>query len=159
LTYRMWGPSSPQLVNSGAMTDPLAVLIVKHSPGLPPGLAQALQENDEVVVIAKACEGKRVLELARALQPQVILVELAECVLTGLAIIRQLRAAAPAVGIIALTALANPSYWEVILAAGADEVVATATLSADLLPAIRRAARTNRLSGVMVRQDGSEQDA
>jgi len=122
------------------MMDPLAVLIVKHSPGLPPGLAQALRENDEVVVIAKVSEGKRALELAQALQPQVILVELAESGLTGVATIGQLRVALPQVGIIALTALTNRRYWGVILAAGADEVVSTVTLTTDLLPAIRRAA-------------------
>ncbi len=65
--------------------------------------------------------------------------ELAESGLTGLATIGQLRAALSEVEIIGLTALVNPRYWEVILAAGADEVVSKGTLNADLLPAIRRA--------------------
>lgn len=119
--------------------EPVSVLLVKHSPGLPPGLAQALQENDEVVVIGRVSGGKDPMELALAIRPQVILVELPESGLTGLATISQLRAILPEVGIIALTVLAKHSYWEVILAAGADEVVSNATLGTDLLPAIRRA--------------------
>ena len=119
--------------------DPVSVLLVNHSQILPLVLAQALQENDEVVVIGRVNGGKDALEAALALQPQVILVELAESGLTGLETIGQLRAALPDVGIIALTALANRSYWEVILAAGADEVVPNATVNTNLLPAIRRA--------------------
>ena len=114
------------------------MLLVSHSSILPPVLVQALRENYEVVVIGRVGEGKEALALALALRPQVILVELAEFGLTGLTTIAQLRAALPEVGIIVLIALANRSYWEVILAAGADEVVSNATLGTDLMPAIRR---------------------
>jgi NarL family two-component system response regulator LiaR len=118
--------------------EPVSVLLVNHSPILPPVLAQALQENDEVVVIGRVSGGKDPMELALALRPQVILVELPESGLTGLTTIGQLRAALPEVGIIVLIALPNRSHREVILAAGADEVVSNATLGTYLLPAIRR---------------------
>jgi DNA-binding NarL/FixJ family response regulator len=119
--------------------EPISVLLVTHSSILPPALAQTVQENDEMVVIGRVSGEKDASEEALALQPQVILVELPESGLTGLATISQLRAALPEVGIIALTGLANKSYWEVVLAAGADEVVSNATLGTNLLPAIRRA--------------------
>jgi DNA-binding NarL/FixJ family response regulator len=121
------------------MMDPISVLLVNHSPILPLVLAQALQENDEVVVIGRVSGGMDALELALALRPQVILVELAESGLTGLETISRLHATLPEAGIIALTALANRRYWEVILAAGAGEVVSDATANTNLLPAIRRA--------------------
>jgi chemotaxis response regulator CheB len=55
--------------------DPISVLLVNHSPILPLVLAQALQENDEVIVIGRVSGGMDALELALALRPQVILVE------------------------------------------------------------------------------------
>ncbi len=119
--------------------DPVSVLLVNHSQILPPVLAHALQENGEVVVIGRVSEGKDALELALALWPQVILVELAESGLTGLATISRLRAALPGVGIIAITPPDTQRYREVVLAAGPDEFICKATLSTDLLPAIRRA--------------------
>jgi DNA-binding NarL/FixJ family response regulator len=118
--------------------EPVSVLLVNHSSILPAVLAQALQENDEVVVIGRVSGGKDPMELALAIRPQVILVELLESGLTGLATISQLRAILPEVGIIALTGPANKSYWEMVLAAGADEVVSNATVNTRLLPAIRR---------------------
>jgi DNA-binding NarL/FixJ family response regulator len=118
--------------------DRILVLLVTHRSILLPVLAQALQENDEVVVIGRVSGGKDPMGLALALRPQVILVELPESGLTALATISQLRAILPEVGIIALTALTDRGYWEMVLKAGADEVVSNATLGTDLLPAIRR---------------------
>jgi len=64
--------------------------------------------------------------------------------LSGLETIPRLRAMLPEVSIIALTLLDAKVYRQAALAAGADDFVPKANLSTDLLPAIRRVAKTDQ---------------
>ena len=93
---------------------------------------------NEVVVVGEAHGGKEALARAQELQPQVVLLDLAMPDLPGLEVIPRVRAMLPEVGIIALTMMGNEFYRKAALAVGADDVVAKAAMSTDLLPAIRR---------------------
>lgn len=95
----------------------------------------------EVMVAGVAGGGVEALAQAAALQPQVVLLDLAMPDLSGLEVIPRLRALLPAVGIIVLTLLDDHAYRHVVLRAGADDFLAKANLSTELLPAIRRVAR------------------
>jgi len=64
--------------------------------------------------------------------------------LSGLETIPLLRAMLPEASIIALTLLDAKVYRQATLAAGADDFVLKANLSTDLLPAIRRVAKTGQ---------------
>lgn len=97
-----------------------------------------LQEHDDVVVVSTATGGKEALAKAQDLHPQVILLDLAMPDLPGLKAIPRLRAEVPEARIIALTMLDTDSYREAALRAGAEEFVAKATMSTDLVPAILR---------------------
>jgi DNA-binding NarL/FixJ family response regulator len=63
---------------------------------------------------------------------------------TGLQTIADLRTSLPGAGIVALSLLCADSYRQVVLAAGANDLVLKSNLRTDLLPAIRRAARDGR---------------
>jgi two-component system nitrate/nitrite response regulator NarL len=103
-----------------------------------------LQRHDELTVVGVAYRGEEALTRAQDLRPQVILVDLNMPGMCGLETIHRLRAMLPEVGIIALTLLDPKVFRQAALEAGADDFVPKANLSTDLLPAIRRVAKTGQ---------------
>jgi DNA-binding NarL/FixJ family response regulator len=103
-----------------------------------------LQQFNDLIVVATAHEGEDALAKAAALQPHLVLLDLAMPGLSGLEVIPRLRSVLPQVGIIVLTKHRLASYQKAALMAGADEFVSKATMGDDLLPAIQRVIRTNR---------------
>ena len=123
---------------------PIRVMLVDDNPTFLRILSDFLREEEEVLVVGTAGSGEEALAKAQGLQPQVILLDLAMPGMGGLDAIPLLRKTVPETRIIALTMLDTNGYRDAALAAGADEFVAKGNLSADLLPAIRRAVRSDR---------------
>jgi DNA-binding NarL/FixJ family response regulator len=117
------------------------LLVDDHEPFLRVA-TDFLQRHHELVVVGTAREGEEALAQAQALHPQIILLDLNMPGLNGLETIPRLRVMLPEAGIIALTLLDVNIYRKPALAAGADDFVAKASLTTDLLPAIRRVAQT-----------------
>jgi len=105
-----------------------------------------LQGCEDISVAGLAEGGKEGLKQASLLRPEIALVDLAMVDLPGLETIRSLRKSLPRLGIIALTIMDADDYRHAALAAGADRFVTKASLSTDLLPAIRALAINRRLS-------------
>ena len=122
---------------------PISVLLVDDNPAFLRIATRFLQEHDDIVIVGAAGGGEEALALAQDLQPDIVVIDLAMPGLSGLETIPLLRAMLPEVGIIALTVLDINSYWQAALAAGANEFVPKASLSTDLLPAIRRVAQAD----------------
>jgi DNA-binding NarL/FixJ family response regulator len=123
---------------------PIQVMLVDDNLTFLRILSDFLREEEEVLVVGTAGSGEEALAKAQGLQPQVILLDLAMPGMGGLAAIPQIKQMLPNTAVIALTVLDTNGYRDAALAAGADEFVAKANLSTDLLPAIRRAARSDR---------------
>jgi DNA-binding NarL/FixJ family response regulator len=117
------------------------LLVDDHEPFLRVA-ADFLQRHHELVVGGVARGGEEALAQAQDLQPHVILIDLNMPGLNGLEAIPRLRAMLPEAGIIVLTLLDVNIYRQSALAAGADDFVAKANLTTDLLPAIRRVVQT-----------------
>jgi DNA-binding NarL/FixJ family response regulator len=119
-----------------------------------------LRGQVDVAVVGAANDGEEALAKARELRPQVVLVDLAMPRLPGLEVISRLRDLMPEVGIVALTLLDTEAYRQAALARGADAFVGKATLTTDLLPAIRRvgALRGAAHGRGAARWDGEEGD-
>jgi len=107
-------------------------------------LTDFLDEEEEILVVGTAGSGEEALAKAKELQPQVILLDLAMPGLGGLETIPHLRSMLPDVSIIVLTVLDTNGYHQAALAAGADDFVAKANLSTDLIPAIQRLSQMRR---------------
>lgn len=118
--------------------ESIRTLLVDDSPIFLNITIDFLQQHGDVAIVGAATGGKEGLALAQALQPQVILLDLCMLNLPGLEAIPHLRQMLPEAGIIVLTLHNIDAYRQAALAAGADDFVAKATMSADLLPAIRR---------------------
>jgi DNA-binding NarL/FixJ family response regulator len=119
--------------------ESISVLLVDDNRLFLRLVARFLEEQgaDEIVVVGVAHNGCEALAQAQVLQPQAILLDLAMPGLPGLKVIPRLRAILPAVVIIILTGRKAGVYREAALAAGADSFVSKASLTTDLLPAIR----------------------
>jgi len=122
----------------------ISVLLVDDSLTFLRIVARFLQEHNDMRVVGSSQSGQEALVLARDLQPQVILLDLAMPELHGLDAIPLLRAAVPEAGILVLTLLEGQGYRSAALARGADDLVAKASMGTDLLLAIRRVAKSGR---------------
>ena len=122
--------------------SPVSVLLVDDNPVFLRIATRFLQAHEGVLVAGAAEAGEEALAQARDLWPDVVLVDLTMPGLSGLETIERLRAMQPEVGIIAVTMLDTSGYREAALIAGANEFVSKVTVTTDLLPAIRRVARS-----------------
>ena len=116
----------------------ICVLLVNDNQAFLHAATDFLQRQHELVVVGVIRGYENILAQARDLQPRVILIGLDAPGMIGLQTIPRLRSTMPGVGIIALTLLNDNAYRQAAMAAGADDLIAKAELTTDLLPAIRR---------------------
>jgi DNA-binding NarL/FixJ family response regulator len=119
----------------------IRVLVVDDNEAFLRVATDFLQRHDDLIVVGAICGSEEALAQAQDLGPQVILIGLDK---PGLETISRLRKVLPVVGIIALTLLEGNAYRQAAMAAGADDLVPKAELTAELLPAIRRVVQANR---------------
>jgi DNA-binding NarL/FixJ family response regulator len=116
------------------------ILVVEDHPAFFKITLQLLRKRggDGVTVAGTELTGSKVLLEAQRFEPDIILVALSGPDLAGLALILHLRRALPEVKIIGTTLLDVEIYREVVLAAGADDLISKAAFNQDLMPAIWR---------------------
>lgn len=102
--------------------------------------------KSEIHVLGSATSGEECLAKAQLLAPEVILIDLNMPGLSGLQTIPLLRIMFPEVRIIALTLNDGENSRRAVLAAGGNELVSKATMSTDLMPAIRRVMEQDQLT-------------
>lgn len=98
--------------------------------------------------IYTATDGEAALVLARAVKPQVMLVDLDMAAGDSLSVIEEMRCHARQGTIIALSLLESNAYRRMALVAGADDFISKAQLSALLMPSIRRAREPDFVDGL-----------
>lgn len=102
--------------------------------------------RDEIAVVGTANGGEECLAKTQGLAPQVILIDLNMPGLSGLQTIPLLRIMFPEIRIIALTLNDGENSRRAVLAAGGNDLVSKATMSSDLMPAIRRVMQQDQIS-------------
>ncbi|MDX1993836.1 MAG: response regulator transcription factor [bacterium] len=97
-------------------------------------------ESVGIDVIGEATTGREAVEMARDLQPDVVIMDIHMPELTGVEATRRIRHENDQIRVLALTAYNEPAYVQALLEAGADGfVLKTAELS-ELLKALREVA-------------------
>jgi len=91
-------------------------------------------------VVAEASDGQVALERARALQPDLVILDLSMPAMNGLAAARAMKDVAPRTAIVALTRHDDEAYVQELFAAGALAYVLKQSPSTELLRALRAAA-------------------
>jgi DNA-binding NarL/FixJ family response regulator len=99
-------------------------------------LACLLAEDGGMNVVGRAASGEEALEQTKALQPDLVLMDLAMPGMGGLEATRRLKAEAGAPRVIMLSLHEHPMYRLAALDAGADGFIPKSELSAALLPLI-----------------------
>ncbi|WP_305042805.1 response regulator transcription factor [Geoalkalibacter sp.] len=105
------------------------------------GLRLLLETQADLRVVGEAGDGVEVLELARRLKPDVVLLDIAMPRMNGIDTTRLLREAVPQTRVVILSMFDKELYAHRALRAGAHGYVLKAGASEDLLTAIRAAAQ------------------
>jgi DNA-binding NarL/FixJ family response regulator len=123
-------------------TRPVRVLLVDDSPAVRDELRALLQLVTEVEVAGEAADGERALEIAPALQPDAVLLDLQMPVMDGPTAARRLRTLLPGCRLVAFTVHAGDNERRLAQQAGFDAFVVKGSPLAELIEAL-----THRNSG------------
>jgi DNA-binding NarL/FixJ family response regulator len=117
--------------------DPIRVLIVDDHAVVREGLRAFLEVQDGIDVAGEAADGVQALELAAALEPDVILMDLVMPRLDGVGAMRALRERSPRSRVIVLTSFLDDGRLLPAVQAGADGYLLKDVEPAELARAIR----------------------
>src|SRR5919112_5976777 len=101
------------------------------------GIRDLLSDEDDIDVVGEARNGHEAVDLATALQPDVVVMDIAMPEMTGVDATRRIRAQAPNVRVLVLTAYDDDPYIFGLLEAGATGYVLKTADSRELIRAIR----------------------
>ena len=118
----------------------IRILIVDDHAVVRQGLRMFLGLDPQLEVVGEAANGAQALELAQALQPDVVLMDLLMPVMDGIAATQALRAALPDVEVIALTSVLEDGKVAEAIRAGAIGYLLKDTEADALCTAIKAAA-------------------
>jgi DNA-binding NarL/FixJ family response regulator len=116
----------------------ISVLIVDDHELLRAGLRSRLEHEDDIVVVGEADSAERAVVQARALQPDLILLDLLLPRKSGYEAIPELAEAAPQAKVIVVSSQAAPSSVRRALSAGAAGYLPKRVSDSELLAAIRQ---------------------
>ena len=101
------------------------------------GLVRVFQDEADFEVVGEAADGKAALELARAHEPDIIVMDLQMPVMSGLEATRVIRKELPGVQVIGLSIEANKESHRSLLRAGALDLLHKGVSAEDLIQRVR----------------------
>jgi two-component system, NarL family, sensor kinase len=113
------------------------VLIVDDHEMLREGVRRVLHKEKEWVVCGEASNGKEAIEKARALNPDLVILDLSMPVMNGLDALRHIRQIRPETKVLVFTVNNSDHIVREILAAGADGYLSKADAATDLLATLK----------------------
>lgn len=115
----------------------ITVLLAEDHAVVRQGLCSLLNADGQFLVLGEARTGREAVEMAQALRPDVILMDIAMPVLNGLEATRQILTADPKARIVVLSAHSDDVYVERMNEAGAAGFLEKQTSAEILTKAIR----------------------
>ncbi len=119
------------------MGEPIRIVLVDDHAVLRAGLTALLNAEPDMTVVGAAGDGAESLQVAAALQPDVILLDINMPTMSGLEVLPQLRKATPTARILILTMHDDQTYLRQVLALGGSGYVLKQAADSELLTAIR----------------------
>jgi two-component system, NarL family, nitrate/nitrite response regulator NarL len=119
----------------------IRVLIVDDDRAFVGSLQELIEQQPELVVVGAATNGLEAIELAEALAPDAVVLDVHMPLLDGVTAAARLRNDHPNVCLIALTGDDAPALHRAVREAGADEVLLKHQLLDVLLERLRAGAR------------------
>ena len=115
----------------------IRILLVDDHRMMRDGLRSILDLEDDLDVVGEASDGYEALEMARALRPDVIVMDIGMKGLNGIEATRQIRAGNPRARVVALSTHSSEPYLTSMLEAGASGYVLKDAAVDELRRAIR----------------------
>lgn len=115
----------------------IRLLLVDDHAVLRAGLRALLNAEKDLEVVGEAENGQQAIEMAHALRPDIVLMDVTMPGMGGIEATRQIKAAHPEIRVLALTMHDDASYLRDILKAGGSGYVLKEAASDELLSAIR----------------------
>jgi DNA-binding NarL/FixJ family response regulator len=115
-------------------------------------------ETEGVDVVGEAVDGREAVEMARELQPDVVVMDIHMPELTGVEATRRIRHDCPEIRVLILTAYDDPPYVRALLDAGADGYILKVAAMKELLAAIQNVAVGKRAFDKDVLERASEKN-
>ncbi|GAA2881141.1 DNA-binding response regulator [Actinoplanes cyaneus] len=122
------------------MTGPVRVLIVDDDDLMRAGLRAVLSSDASIDVVGEAADGRVAVASARALRPDVVLMDVRMPHQDGIAATRELAGVAPAARVLMLTTFEDDDYVFGALSAGASGFLLKRTRPEQLIEAIHTVA-------------------
>ena len=104
------------------------------------GIRDLLSDEDDIAVVGEARNGQEAVDLATALHPDVVVMDIAMPEMTGVEATRQIRAQAPDIQVLVLTAYEDDPYIYGLLDAGATGYILKTAESREIVRAVRSTA-------------------
>ena len=125
------------------MTPPsvvIRIVLADDHVAVRQGLKLLIEAQPDMQVVAEASDGSGAVEQARALKPEVVVMDISMPGVNGLVATRALRAQVPGTAVIILTRHGDDAYLQELLRAGAAGYVLKQSPAAELLQAVRAVA-------------------
>ncbi len=117
--------------------DRIRVLLAEDHVVVRQGTRQLLEREQDLEVIGEAGDGEEAIQLAAALKPDVIIMDIAMPKLSGIEATKQIKALLPSVAVLILTGYDYDEYIFSLLEAGAAGYLLKSVSGDELIDAIR----------------------
>lgn len=101
------------------MVDTIRILLADDHAVVRQGTRELLEQQEDLEVVAEASDGRQAVQLALKEKPDVVVMDFSMPELNGIEATRQIKAVAPRIAVLVLTAYDSEQYIFAFLAAGA----------------------------------------
>lgn len=122
------------------MADEIRLMLVDDHEVIRTGLRMLLESQPDISIVGEASSGNEALTMAAVTLPDVIVMDITLPDISGIEATKKIKAAFPAIAVVALTIHEDEQYFFEMLQAGASGYVPKRAAPDDLISAIRSAA-------------------
>jgi two-component system response regulator NreC len=119
------------------MTTKIRILIADDHTLFRDGICALLEDEQDMVIVGEADDGREAVRLAGQLKPHVILMDIAMPSLNGLEATRQIKREHPEINVLVLTMYDHEEYFREMLEIGASGYLVKRVAATELVSAIR----------------------
>ena len=119
------------------VTTKIRILVADDHTLLRNGIRALLEDEQDIVIVGEAEDGREAVKLANQLRPNVILMDIAMPLLNGLEATRQIKREHPEINVLVLTMYDHEEYFREMLEVGASGYIIKRAAASELVSAIR----------------------
>ena len=119
------------------MSQKINILLADDHTLLRSGIRALLKDEQDMVIVGEAGDGREAVRLAAQLKPNVILMDIAMPLLNGLEATRQIKREHPDIKVLILTMYDHEEYFHQTLEVGASGYIIKRAAAGELVSAIR----------------------